>query len=424
VRQPAGERQSLDAYEHYANGRQLLHEMKPGSMLQARQHFERALELDPKYALAYSGMGSTYALSSIQTNNAEDFDQALKYLERAIELDDELGEPYPFLSYVYGRKGEWQKAIAAGERAVKFQPDFSPGYYFYAAAFVISAERGQGNYQKAIDHLLQAIVLDPRMGGQWLMAAFVALLVGRYDAVERFATEVIRLERDPEAHYPFVGGPTMLGFACTCASAWEEAHRHHREAIESLGASEHVYRDLFTGLSACGLGEIELRTDRPGEALTHFRHAWRILKEKPRIHGGSRLGIRTQLGMAAAYAGLGERDRAEQHLAEASSRIGNVDSTSWTFALPLSQLHSAKASAQLRLGLIEEALDSLRRAIDTGFVDFHWFEIDPEWKTIRERAGYRQLAERLRTIPLVTIDLSRLPGSHPSTSTAGSALPL
>ena len=422
-RLPPAEPQSLDAYEHYANGRRCLNEMGQGALAEAKQHFERALALDPRYALACSGLGTAYALTCIQTSSPEDMDRARHSLECAIDLDAELGEPYPWLCYIYCRRGEVEKALAAGERGVRFQPDLSLGHYFYGGVLIGAVECGLGSYQKGLDHVVEAVVLDPRMGGQWLVAALGALLVGQCEAAQRFAEGALQVESAPGAHYRFVGGLTFMGFAHSSRLAWDAARRCHRESIESMRSSEHVYRDLFTGLSACGLGEIELRARRPEEALTHFRHAWRIVKEKPRMVGNARLGIRAQAGMAACYADLAERDRAETHLAEASSRTAALDYSSWSLGLGLSQLHYSLASAQLRLGLAEEAVASLRHAIDTGFYDRLWFEQDPDWDSLRNRNDYRQLLERLRNMPPVTIDLSRLPGPNPSASTAETAPP-
>src|SRR6185436_4872497 len=98
------------------------------------------------------------------------------------------------------------------------------------------------------------------------------------------------------------------------------------------------------------------------QALTRFRHAWRIVKEQPMMVGNIRLGIRTQAGMAAAYVALGERETAEKHLAEATSRLQSVTLGSWVWDTLLYQLHYAIAVAQLRLGLISEAIGSLRKA--------------------------------------------------------------
>jgi serine/threonine-protein kinase len=420
--QPAGV-PSLDAYEHYANGRRAMHELGQGSLVEAKQHFERALALDPHYALAYSGLGSVYALTCIQTSNAEDFARGRQYLERALELDAELGEPYPWLCYIYSRTGEAEKALAAGERGVKFQPDLQIAYYFYGVSLLGAVESGLGSYQKALDNLQQAFILEPQMGAQWIVAAMAALMAGQYEAVRQYSERALQIEKAPNARFRFVSGLTMLGFAHTRQLAWDAGRRYHREAIESLRSSEHVYRDVFTTLSACGLGELELRTRQPEEALTHFRHAWRIVKEKPRMSGNVRLGIRAQAGMAAAYADLGERERAEQHLAEASARMVDLSISSWTFDTMLLQLHYSLASAQLRLGLADEAVVSLSRAIDTGFANRAWFETDPEWESLRERKDYRQLGERLRNIPPETIDLSRLPALDSSVSNAGTAPP-
>ena len=138
--------------------------------------------------------------------------------------------------------------------------------------------------------------------------------------------------------------------------------------------------------------------------------------------GNIRLGIRTQAGMAAAYAGLGEREKAEQHLAEATSRMPSLELSSWVWDTLLNQLHYSIAVAQLRLGLPSEAIASLGRAIDTGFADLHWLGADPEWESIRRNADFVELVERVRLIPPLITDLSRLPPA-PDASGAGTPRP-
>ena len=140
--------------------------------------------------------------------------------------------------------------------------------------------------------------------------------------------------------------------------------------------------------------------------------------------GNARLGIRAQAGMAAAYAGLCERERAEQHLAEAVSRIPSITSGSWVWDTLLHQLHYSVASAQVRLGFHAEGLASLGTAIDTGHADPFWLEADPEWESIRNSASFRRLADRVRLIPTIVFDLSRLPPPpDAATSGAGTARP-
>lgn len=127
--------------------------------------------------------------------------------------------------------------------------------------------------------------------------------------------------------------------------------------------------------------------------------------------------------MAAAYAGTGEAEKAERHVAEAVSRMGSLNIGSWIWDTLLCQLHYSIAGAQLRLGLTTDAINSLSRSIDTGFADAGWLAADPEWRSLRERSDFRQLIERVRLIPPVTIDLSRVPLPEPASSTAGTVQP-
>jgi tetratricopeptide (TPR) repeat protein len=87
------------------------------SLEQARQDFERALALAPDYAMAHSGLGAAHALRSLNRRDPEDLDAAQKHLARALELDPELAEPYPWLCYVLMRKNRLEDALAAGHRA-------------------------------------------------------------------------------------------------------------------------------------------------------------------------------------------------------------------------------------------------------------------------------------------------------------------
>ena len=69
--------------------------MQSTSLATAIHHLEQAVALDPNYALAYSGLGTAHALQYIASSHPEDIKRSSDYLERAIELDPEIGEPYP-----------------------------------------------------------------------------------------------------------------------------------------------------------------------------------------------------------------------------------------------------------------------------------------------------------------------------------------
>ena len=152
-----------EAYEAYSKARGNFSKVGKETLEQARVDFERALALDPRYALAHSGLGATYSLRTISRRDAGDLDKALFHLQRALELDPELAEPYPWLCYVHMRQNRLEDALQAGHRAVRLQPDLVHAHYFLGLAYFASCESDPSNYQNAATHLLRA----SRVGPAW-----------------------------------------------------------------------------------------------------------------------------------------------------------------------------------------------------------------------------------------------------------------
>jgi TolB-like protein/cytochrome c-type biogenesis protein CcmH/NrfG len=170
---------NLEAYDLVLRGRDLLSRQTRSANAQARGLFERAIELDPNYALAYVGLGrvNTNAVSQGWTQDpgealerAENlgrraigldelspdahallgnvavhfghYDRALDELKRAIELNGSDAEAYSGLAEVLLWRGDIQGAIAAGELLAQFQPNISPTNAFNLAMAYLLADRG------------------------------------------------------------------------------------------------------------------------------------------------------------------------------------------------------------------------------------------------------------------------------------------
>jgi TolB-like protein/predicted Ser/Thr protein kinase len=108
----------LEAYEQYAQARQQFNHLGKESLELARQHLERAIALDPGYAVAYAALGATHAMRYIHRTDPAELDCSARCSERAIELDSELGEPYLWLCYVYMRQGKIEQSLVAGKKGV------------------------------------------------------------------------------------------------------------------------------------------------------------------------------------------------------------------------------------------------------------------------------------------------------------------
>jgi tetratricopeptide (TPR) repeat protein len=183
------------------------------------------------------------------------------------------------------------------------------------------------------------------------------------------------------------------------------------DALEIYKTSTHVYSNTFQTLSACGLGDIELRCGNCLDALTHYRRAWRLLKEAPRMVGNARLQIRTSAGLASAYAALGEVDRALGLVAEGLEQLKSVigQTVTMVFECGLAQLNLGFAVAETRLGRLDEAAGLIQRARETGWLDLPWLENDPEFNPIRSHPTFVSFLEKLRSLPDVEVPVPKRP---------------
>jgi serine/threonine protein kinase/cytochrome c-type biogenesis protein CcmH/NrfG len=400
-----GETRSLAAYEHYVRARQEMYEMQNRSLAAAIHHFEQAVALDPDYAIAYSGLGTAHALQFISASNPEDIQRASKYLERSIELDPELGEPYPWLANIRIRKNDAAGAFAAARRGVELQPDLPESHYFFSGAHYMLPEWQPGALRITPLHLAEAIRLQPRFHASWLVLGATAVFLGKHAEAVRILSEAVRMETEPEIIYRFVGARTLLAIAHMRQGSWNEARNHHLEALELLRNNDHVYTTSFQILSACGMGDIELRSGSASVALQHYRHAYRILKESPRTIGGARLRIRIDTGLAAAYAGTGEVSRARELI---NAAVQAMDSLAQQFATvnfecSLAQLWLSLAAAYLRVGEIDMASGCLARASEAGWSDLIWLSSDPELRSLHNDARFLQFVKKLTLSPAVEV---------------------
>jgi serine/threonine-protein kinase len=404
------ETRDLEAYEHYVYARQRMYEMQSQSLTAAIQEFERAVGLDPDYALAYSGLGTAHALQFLRTSNPQDIQRASSYLERAIELDPELGEPYPWLANIRIRKNDAEGAFEAGRRGVELQPDLAEAQYFYGGTHYMLPDFRPGSTRDTPKFLSAAIRLQPRFHAAWVMLGATAVFLGRHPEAIEILNEAARLESSPGMMYRFVGSRTLIATAHMRLGAWDRARAAYREALDQLQNSDHLYGTCFQILSACGLGEIEMRTGDVKAAFAHFRHAHRIIREAPRTVGSGRLTVRIDGGLAAAYAVAGDAERAQQLVERATAELeGPVSQpVNATIECSLAQLWMTMATAELRLGHPDAAARCLVRAREKGWQDGVWLRVDPELGPLHDRPEYIAFADSLASPPEIEMPARQL----------------
>jgi TolB-like protein/tRNA A-37 threonylcarbamoyl transferase component Bud32 len=392
----------LEAYEQYAQGRKNFSMLGKDSLESARRHFEMAIELDSDYAVAYSALGQTYAMRWIHRNDPDDLTRASGCLERALELDPELGEPYATLCYVYTRQNKLEEAIQAGTKAIQRSPDAYMSHYFLGfASWIAGHEISDTFFQCAVEHFLNSIQIESALSPSWLHVGTLAMHTGAYDRAEPLAFQALELQNSNRAisHLPFV--EMILAGISMRRQNWAKALEWHERGLKYLATIDHMYRETAIAVNACGMADVHLRQGKTDQALADLHRAWRIVREFPRMMANNRTFTRTLAGMAAAYGAQGEIARAEQLLNEASSHLETVFSNPGGFihGVATFELCHAVAVAHIRLNQLGPARDLLTKAVEKGWRDLPWLESDPELAPVRRDGSINALIERVAALP-------------------------
>ncbi len=184
--------QNLDAYNAYMRGRQLMASRESAKLEQAASEFNQAVELDPDFALAWVGVADSHDLWMLYGT----FDRA-KGLEiignaanRALEIDDQLGEAYTSLGDLYKLQREFDKAEVAFKRAIELSPNYATAYHWYAMmlqAFPLRAQEQIELMRKAAELNPRSAIIGVALGGAYLGSGF-------YSKAERQLQKVLDME--------------------------------------------------------------------------------------------------------------------------------------------------------------------------------------------------------------------------------------
>jgi serine/threonine protein kinase len=158
---PATERHTTNvkAFTLYLKGRYEWNQRTQAGVARAIKFFEQAIEEDPKYALAYTGLADAYStfLDYRSVPVHEGHALAKKYARRALQLDDSLAEAHASLAWsLFIYDWDWAAADAAFRRAIECDPQYAPAHQWYQ---FLLASRGQ--IEQALVEGLTAVEQDP-----------------------------------------------------------------------------------------------------------------------------------------------------------------------------------------------------------------------------------------------------------------------
>ena len=213
---------SPDAYEHYMRGRYLWNKRTRDALLQAVASFDRAIAIDPDYALAYAGLAIAWihtgvcAVISQSFRPREVMPKARAAAEKALAIDETLSEAHAALGqvlYIY----EWKREDGMRElrRALELNPNDQNAAHWYAMALA-----GIGRFDQALEQIQRARDIDPLALMVNANVGFILYRAGRYREAVEHLRNTVAIEPG------FVMGRYRLGLACEASGLHDEALEH------------------------------------------------------------------------------------------------------------------------------------------------------------------------------------------------------
>ncbi len=384
----------LTAYELYAKGQQAFQLFGKESAKIASEYFRKAVEIDPNYALAWGGLGSLLMPKYIASGSAQDLDEGVSALQRAMALDPSMGEPYVYLSYMYGRQQRHDESIAAARTAVDRDPGSHMSWYLLGLAFGMRAvERGiPADMAHAIPALLRAAAINPQFHPSLMIAGALYILRGQYAHATKVLDKAVAVEKSGTG-FIFLGSYIQRAAVHTYLNELDAAKPLLDLAIRSYPGMDHVYAETQAAYAYFVRGVFEEHRGNNAAAEASFRASCEIAESNDHRLAIGAIWTKSKFGLARTAYRRGDRLTSDAALAAAVSMHAARPRFVWGWIMGCSDAETFYEAAAARAvrGETEDCLAALRTAADCGWADMNQLNHDPAFALLRERSDVREL---------------------------------
>jgi tetratricopeptide (TPR) repeat protein/TolB-like protein len=263
----------------YLKGRYFWDQRSKEGLQKALQCFEAAVQENPDFALAYSGIADSLTLLSFYelVPPSEAMPAARRAATRAIELDPDLAEAHASLADIlFHFERDWQGADCEYRRAIQCNPGYATGYRWYANLLA-----AKGLHEAAHIAMMHSLEIDPVSPITLVRAGVISHLAHRFDeAIGHYRNA---LDLDPR----FI---------------W--THMYMAQALEQMGHFKEAIREFEATIKLAGGSNCVLAMEAHAYAIAGDKASARQILN--RLKSSANRGCMPSYDIAAAHAALGE----------------------------------------------------------------------------------------------------------------------
>ena len=235
---------NADAYRAYLKGRFYWNKRTKEGLLKGLESFEKAIESDPGYAQAYSGVADSYTLLGRYSYlpPKEAMPKGKEAALKALEIDDTLGEAHNSLAFVKRYYDwDWIGAEKEYQRAIELSPNYATAHHWFGLHLA-----QMGRFDEAMKEIQRAIELDPLSIIINTNVAWIYYFARQYDqAIGQFRKT---LDMDPN----YAVAHMRLGDAYIQKKMYQEAISELQRAVALSPESMDALGDLGYAYGVAG----------------------------------------------------------------------------------------------------------------------------------------------------------------------------
>ncbi len=279
--------ENAEAYQLYLKGRHHWNQWTEEGFYKAIEYFRQAVEKDPGYALAYTGLADSYVLLGWNSYlpPKEAFPRGKEAAMAALKLDPSLAEAHtPLAAVLWLHDWQWEEAQTEFKRSLELCPTYATANHWYAEYVMTMGRHGEAmaRMKKSQDLDPLSLIINVAVGWAFYFAR-------RYDE----AIEQLRQTIELDPNYPVT--PWILGLLLRRKGSYELAIAEGEKGVKLSGGSPLMRAALAHTLATAG---------RRSEALQILDDLITLAKQK----------YVAPYFFAGIHIGLGENERAMEYL--------------------------------------------------------------------------------------------------------------